>query len=98
QAALDAFDARLTAGREQLAKIAPGEKVVFLRVLPAEIRVYGTASPTGALLYQGLGLTPSAITPVGEHAASISMELIPDIDADHIFLLDQTEDAMATIK
>jgi iron complex transport system substrate-binding protein len=98
QAALAKFDAQLAAGRERLRGALGSEKVAFLRVLPSELRVYGTGSPTGNILYQGLGLAPSALTPLDENATSISLELIPRLDADHIFLLDQTEDAMAGVK
>jgi len=96
-AALAAFDGEVAAAKATLATAVGTEKVAFLRVLPEEIRVYGTASPTGDLLFTQLGLTPSALVPIGEHAQSISLELIPALDADHIFLLDQTEDGMATL-
>lgn len=96
-AALAAFDGEVAAAKATLATAVGTEKVAFLRVLPEEIRVYGTASPTGDLLFTQLGLTPSALVPIGEHAQSISLELIPALDADHIFLLDQTEDGMVTL-
>lgn len=96
-AKLAEFDAKLAAAKTQLAETVGDEKVLFLRVLPQEIRVYGTASPTGDLLFTRLGLTPSALTPIGESAQPISLELVPDIDANHIFLLDQTEDNLATL-
>jgi len=60
-AALDAFDARLDAAQAVLADAISDEKVLFLRVLPQEIRVYGTASPTGDILFNGLGLAPSTL-------------------------------------
>jgi iron complex transport system substrate-binding protein len=97
-AKLAEFDALLAQSKTRLGEVAGAEKVLFLRVLPQELRIYGTASPTGHILYNGLGLTPSAATPIGEEARSISLELIPELDADHIFLLDQTEDGMAKIK
>lgn len=96
-AALAAFDGEVAAAKATLATAVGAEKVAFLRVLPEEIRVYGTASPTGALLFTQLGLTPAALVPMGEQAQSISLELIPDLDAEHIFLLDQTKDGMATL-
>jgi iron complex transport system substrate-binding protein len=96
-AALAAFDTKITDANARLAQTVGGQKVVFLRVLPEEIRVYGTASPTGDLLFNQLGLAPAALVPVDEHATSISLELIPQLDAEHLFLLDQTEDGMATL-
>ena len=77
---------------------AAGENFAFLRVLPSELRIYGARSATGDILYNGLGLAPSALTPLDDERTSISIELITQLDADHIFLLDQTEDAMAMIK
>ena len=96
-AALAAFDAKVSEANATLATAVGAEKVAFLRVLPEEIRVYGTTSPTGDLLFTQLGLTPAALVPIGEHTQSISLELIPDLDAEHIFLLDQTKDGMATL-
>jgi iron complex transport system substrate-binding protein len=98
QSALARFDARLADGRARLREAIGDQKVAFLRVLPSELRIYGARSATGDLLYNSLGLTPSALTSLDEERTSISMELITQLDADHIFLLDQTEDAMATIK
>lgn len=98
EAKLAEFDARLASARERLDSVVGDQKVLFLRVLPSEIRVYGTTSSTGGLLFDDLGLAPATGTPIGDDAMSISMELIPQFDADHIFLLDQTEDQMAAIK
>jgi iron complex transport system substrate-binding protein len=98
QSALTRFDARLVDGRARLRQAIGNEKVAFLRVLPSELRIYGARSATGDILYNGLGLVPSALTPLDDERTSISMELITQLDADHIFLLDQTEDAMAMIK
>jgi iron complex transport system substrate-binding protein len=97
-ARLAEFDSLLAEAKTRLGGVVGDEKVLFLRVLQQEIRIYGTASPTGDILYNGLGLTPSTAVPTGEPARSISLELIPELDADHIFLLDQTEDGMAKIK
>jgi iron complex transport system substrate-binding protein len=97
-AKLAEFDSQLAEAKARLGNVAGGEKVLFLRVLPQEIRIYGAASPTGNILYNGLGLTPSTAVPTDEPARSISLELIPELDADHIFLIDQTEDGMAKIK
>jgi iron complex transport system substrate-binding protein len=98
EAALAEFDAKLAAGRERLREALGSEKVAFLRVLPSELRIYGARSATGALLFDDLGLAPSALSPLDDERASISQELIPQLDADHIFLLDQTEDGMAALK
>jgi iron complex transport system substrate-binding protein len=98
QSVLTRFDARLADGRARLREAIGDEKVAFLRVLPSELRIYGVRSATGDILYNGLGLAPSALTPMDDERTSISLELITQLDADHIFLLDQTEDAMAMIK
>lgn len=97
-AVLADFDRKLADAKERLSQTVGSEKMMFLRVLPNEIRVYGTGSPTGDLLFNRLGLTPAALVPLDEHASAISMELIPQIDAEHIFLLDQTEDNMAVLQ
>lgn len=97
KARLAEFDQKLADGKAALANGLAGQKVMFLRVFPDKLRVYGTASPTGKILYEGLGLTPATLTS-SDHAMEISLEQVPEIDADHIFLLDQTKDQMAALK
>lgn len=97
EAVLAEFDETIADAAAELAESVGDEKVAFLRVQQERLRVYGTNSPTGDLLFNRLGLTPSALVPVDEEQQTISLELIPDLDAEHLFLLDQTEDGMATL-
>lgn len=96
-AVLSEFDERTDAAAAALAESVGTEKVAFLRVQAERIRIYGTNSPTGNMLFNRLGLTPSGLVPVDEEQQTISLELIPELDADHLFLLDQTDDGMATL-
>ncbi|MFC1464227.1 MAG: ABC transporter substrate-binding protein [Candidatus Brachytrichaceae bacterium NZ_4S206] len=96
EARLAEFEQKLADGQAKLSGLT-GQKVMFLRVFPEKLRVYGTGSPTGDILYRGLGLTPATLTSPTEHAIEISLEKLPEIDADHIFLLDQTKDQMAAL-
>lgn len=97
KARLAEFDQKLADGKAKLSDMT-GQKVMFLRVFPEKLRIYGVGSPTGDILYRGLGLTPATLTSPTEHAIEISLEKLPEIDADHIFLLDQTKDQMAALK
>lgn len=64
-----------------------GEKtVLFMRLLPKEIRIYGTTSPQGEILYKDLGLKAPAV--LGEKNEAISMEKLTEVDPDYIYFLD----------
>jgi iron complex transport system substrate-binding protein len=91
------FEDKLASGKGTLSGKLAGQKVMFLRIFPEKLRIYGVGSPTGDILYRGLGLMPATLTPSSEHSTEISLEKLPEIDADHIFLLDQTKDQMTAL-
>ncbi|TMV52746.1 iron-siderophore ABC transporter substrate-binding protein [Paenibacillus mesophilus] len=81
-----------------LVKAAIGDQtVVFLRILPKEYRVYGKISPAGSVLYEDLALRAPAGVPMDKKQLAVSMELMPELNPDHIFLLAQ-DDAEQKIK
>lgn len=71
-------------------KIAPlidsGKTAVVLRILPKEYRVYGTKQQLGGILYGDLGLQASESVEAIGKAEPISIETLPDFDADYIFV------------
>jgi iron complex transport system substrate-binding protein len=97
QAALDAYDAKAAAAREQLTGHA-AETVLLLRVRDRDIRVYGGARRSGPVLYQDLQLTPHPLVPLDENHMTISLEVIPELTADHLFLMVEDEERMSSIE
>jgi iron complex transport system substrate-binding protein len=54
--------------------------------LPKEYRVYGTEQQLGGILYGDLGLQASENVKAIGKAEPISIETLPDFDADYIFV------------
>ncbi|MCP3032723.1 ABC transporter substrate-binding protein [Halobacillus sp. A1] len=61
-------------------------KLAFLRIREKIIQIYPeTTHPMVSMLYNDLGFEPSALTDP-EERGDLSMEVIPEMGADHIFL------------
>jgi iron complex transport system substrate-binding protein len=94
-ARLTKYEAKAKAARTALASATNGQTVVFLRVQPDSIRVYNDQRLGGPILYNELGLAQPAFVqalPDDTTFIEISLEEIPQLEqADHIFLLDQSE-------
>ena len=50
------------------------------------------------MLYTDLGLTPHAMVPLGEDHQEISFENIPELTADHIFIMVEDEAKMTEVE
>ncbi|OMF37099.1 iron-hydroxamate ABC transporter substrate-binding protein [Paenibacillus sp. FSL H8-0548] len=71
------------------AKLGAEAKVMAIRMTAKELRVMGMKRPVGPIMFEDLGLNPAAgvekIT--DEPFAVISQEVLPDFDADAIFVI-----------
>jgi iron complex transport system substrate-binding protein len=73
--------------RAQLASIVkPGETFMYIRVMPKEIRVHNISDLFGGTLIQDLKLTPAPGLELVKRVEAISLEKLPDYNADHIFI------------
>ena len=97
-AAIAAYDEKAAATRAELAARRAGETVLLLRVREKDMRVYGGARRSGPVLYLDLGLTPHATVPLEEDHQEISFENLPELTADHIFIMVEDADKMTTIE
>ncbi|WP_054026302.1 ABC transporter substrate-binding protein [Bacillus sp. FJAT-28004] len=86
------FDEKIkTAKDEIIGKIGEGKTFAIYRVDPKEFYVYGVRN-MGFTLYKALGLTPPALVQQEIEkdsnlwAVPISLEVLPDYDADYVFL------------
>jgi ABC-type Fe3+-hydroxamate transport system, periplasmic component len=93
EAWLNEYEDKTAKARESLKQAIGDETVMFIRFTRAErIQIYGGPSNFSAdVLYGDLGLQPSKLIKEfawGEDnsAPLISAEMIPDFDADHIFI------------
>ncbi|GAA0357890.1 AraC family transcriptional regulator [Bacillus horti] len=64
-----------------------GETVALIRPREEMIRLHGTDHRTAAILYTDLGLNPPDMVQEAESSESIALEVMPDLNADHLFLL-----------
>ncbi|MCU6790716.1 iron-hydroxamate ABC transporter substrate-binding protein [Paenibacillus sp. WQ 127069] len=76
-------------------KLGKDATVMAVRVTAKELRLFGTRRPMGPLLYEDLGLKPAkGVEKVSKDKAFdvISQEVLPDYDADAIFVIVNRED------
>lgn len=90
------YDKKAAAAQEELKQRIGEKTVLFMRLLPKEIRIYGSTSPQGELLYKDLGLKAPAVLP--EQNEAISMEKLPEINPDYIYFLDNGDGRIEEFK
>lgn len=76
-------------------KLGEGASAMAIRVSAKELRVQSTARPVGPIMFNDLKLTPAkgvADISTTEPYAVISKEVLPDFDADAIFLIVNNDD------
>lgn len=75
-----------TAASAELDRLVGDETVMYMRVMAKEIVISGENIDRGKLIHKELGLDPVPNFPQSEAAQSISLEKLPDYDADHIIV------------
>ncbi|MDO4268953.1 MAG: ABC transporter substrate-binding protein [Eubacteriales bacterium] len=89
EARLEQYQAKIVDAREKLSAV-DGQEVAMLRIMPKEIRLYPYSSNNmSKFLYDELALTPDpmAVAYDGSKNLAISMESLPDLTAEHIFVI-----------
>lgn len=87
--ALQKFREKIEDTKEKLHQAIGDEKILVLRVEQNQYRVLGTekGSPGSDMLYTQLGLSiPTKLKDHHDWFTPISLEVLPEIDADHIFV------------
>ncbi|SFL36156.1 iron complex transport system substrate-binding protein [Paenibacillus sp. 1_12] len=85
---LQEFDNKTKALKEKLVPKLGNETVLFVKVTDKDTRVMGNKSPLGKIAYTQLGLKYPAGLPEEDGEIKIALEKLPEINPDHIFLLD----------
>lgn len=88
-ARLEQYHKKLDDAREALAAVTDNE-TALVRVMKKEVRLYpASTNDMSRFLYQDLGLIPDPMAEEYDNKDSlaISMELLPELTADHIFLV-----------
>ncbi len=91
------YEALVAEARSELAPIVEGKTFATIRIKPKEITLMDGTYFSGATLYGDLGLTPHRMVKelAWENFVPLSMEALPDLDADYIFYTVQGNDAQA---
>lgn len=89
--ALQAYREKIKEAKEKLSKIVENKKVAIIRFAPKGVNMMGGNYLAGYVLHQELGLGKTKL--IGDaNSANLSLEIIPKLDADYIFVIDQGGD------
>jgi iron complex transport system substrate-binding protein len=80
-------------------KLGKDSKVMAIRVTAKELRVFSTRRPMGPILFEDLGLKPAnGVEKINKNQPYqvISQEVLPDFDADAIFVIVNKDDQSQT--
>jgi iron complex transport system substrate-binding protein len=94
---IEKYNAEATEATGKIKGVIGDETVMFLRITDKELRYYGQKNFD--VLYGDLGLQEPPYFPDNTSAfAPLSMEKLPEIDPDHIFVLVQSEEKLEEIQ
>ncbi|CAG7624080.1 Fe(3+)-citrate-binding protein YfmC [Paenibacillus solanacearum] len=95
--AIAQYDAKVKQARDQVKTKVGSGTVMFLRVTEKDLRYYSTS--LFEVLYSDLGLTPPPSVPDAKTGyVALSIEKLPEINPDHIFLLVENKDKISSIE
>ncbi|WP_020617917.1 ABC transporter substrate-binding protein [Paenibacillus daejeonensis] len=84
---LTAYEQKTAQLKEEFAAKLGDETVALIRPRDGAIRIHPPEHRTGAILYNDLGLNLPPLLNDQDDSYQISLEVLPDVDADHYFLL-----------
>ncbi|MFS0838913.1 ABC transporter substrate-binding protein [Paenibacillus sp. 1P03SA] len=86
--ALQAYDKKVQEAKAKLQQAAPGKKAAVIRFASRGVSLMGGKYLAGAVVHDKLGLGMSKLVD-GKNSAAISLEVLPDLDVDYIFMMNQ---------
>ncbi|MFT8321075.1 MAG: ABC transporter substrate-binding protein [Bacillus sp. (in: firmicutes)] len=87
KAYLDNYQNQVDGYKEELKSTVGNEKVVFIRLLDKEVRIYNNLpTSVGGVMYHDLGLTPVEGIESKDLFSAISLEKLLEMNPDHIFV------------
>lgn len=98
--AIGEYEAKLQTAKEKIKKEAEGKTFAVIRAKPKEIQLMDGTYYSGPILYNDLGLTPHRLVKElsWDHAAALSLEILPQLDADYIFVLVQDDSSRKVLE
>lgn len=90
-AALQDYREKINEAKEKLSKVMENKKIAIIRFAPKGVNMMGGNYLAGYVLHQELGLGKTKL--IGDaNSAALSLEIVPELDADYIFAIDQGGD------
>ncbi|OAB38401.1 ABC transporter substrate-binding protein [Paenibacillus glacialis] len=96
-AALKAYDQKVNEAKEKIAASTGGKKVAIIRFAPRGVSLMGGNYFCGYVLNQQLGIEMTKLTEK-ENSLDVSMEVLPKIDADYIFVINAYDQGTERLK
>lgn len=98
--AIQKYDQKAKTAQEQLQPLTNGKTFAVIRVKPKEVLLMDGTYYSGPVLYQDLGLQPHKLVreQAWEYNKPLSLEMLPELDVDYLFLLVQGEAAKEKAK
>ncbi|MDR6722860.1 iron complex transport system substrate-binding protein [Paenibacillus amylolyticus] len=91
--AIEDYHAEVESAKAKLAQVTEGKKAAIIRFAPRGITLMGGNYFSGYVVYEQLGLGKPALVET-ENSAMVSTEILPEIDADFIFTVEQGPGSM----
>ena len=85
--ALKAYEQKVNDAKNKLSSVVGDKKVAIIRFAPRGVSLMGGQYFCGFVLNQDLGLGMSKLVE-NKTAANVSLEILPELDADYIFAID----------
>ncbi|WP_307392909.1 iron-siderophore ABC transporter substrate-binding protein [Bacillus horti] len=97
EALIEKYNNQVVELEQQVSQVIGDESVMFLRLMEKELRYYGPS--LFEVLYEDLGMTPPSHFPDTSSSFEVlSIEMLPEVNPDHIFLLVEHEEAHSSIQ
>ncbi|GAA3410530.1 ABC transporter substrate-binding protein [Paenibacillus hodogayensis] len=84
--ALKAYEQKVKEAKEKLERATAGKKVAILRFAAKGVSLMGANYFCGYVVHQHLGIAKTKLVEK-ENSATVSLEVLPQIDADYIFVI-----------
>jgi len=93
--AIEQYEQKVETAKALIKEEAEGKTFAIIRAKPKEIQLMDGTYYSGPIVYNDLGLTPHRLVKElsFDHAVSLSLELLPELDADYLFMLVQDDNS-----
>lgn len=95
--ALNEYRQKASEAKDKLSQVVGDKKVAIIRFAPRGVSLMGGNYLCGFVIHQDLGLGKSKLVEK-ENAANISLEILPQLDADYVFVINAYDQGTERMK